>query len=191
MEKNEINEEQLKWAPLRGASSYIVSNWGHIKRIKANKMTPPGTLVNGHTAKRGIQRAHIKYDDGRILNMAIAHLVLESHGCPKPSSKHTFKHIDGDGTNNHLSNLMWRPFTKYQGRRFTDVDLNSLRSKYDEDLEDELRLTSHDVTFYKYAGVRSCNICIKYPCMDRQKKGLTTFDFAAHGCFDYKVSKNK
>ncbi|MEG1415373.1 MAG: NUMOD4 domain-containing protein [Clostridium sp.] len=157
--------EDEKWEVIKGASKYLLSNHGRVRRIskvKGGKLHLKNTM-----AKNGVLRINITKDTGYRWSAIVGVLVLEHFGKPRPSNKSTCHYIDGNPENLYIGNLEWSQTSRSCAHHDLDMDRGE--------------------NYFKYRGIRSCKKCKRYPCMERQKNGLTSFDFGAYGCIDYKI----
>lgn len=136
-----------------------------------------GTVINlGSTRKQqkplkptyyGNQARVTAFDtEGKRKSLFIPMTLLEVFGSPRPNKNYGVEFKDGDCTNLNFDNLYWKQYDRGKGRSVKGVKV--------------------DENGYRYLGKRSCSLCRKYPCMERQANGSTTFDFGAYGCIDYK-----
>ena len=82
---------------------YEVSNWGRVRRLWlfSRKLLKPCILRKRTT--------HVYVDlckDGSKTRRQIHHLVMEAFVGPRPEGMEC-RHLDGDGSNNKLDNLVW------------------------------------------------------------------------------------
>ena len=110
------------WKPvLNYEELYEVSDLGRVRRIKATPIgtEPPIGWVNDEVG-RVVRYLSIKtigrdYEyvclskDGKAKNRYVHLLMLEAFVGPRPGEKYKIegRHLDGNSTNNHLSNLKW------------------------------------------------------------------------------------
>lgn len=89
-----------KWQRLEDYPNYCVSNTGEIKNTNTNKV-----LKQQH---RGSQYrfVNIKNAQGYFVCKDVHRLVAQAF-IPNPSNKPQVNHIDGNRTNNNVSNLEW------------------------------------------------------------------------------------
>ena len=80
---------------IQGFENYEVSTFGNVRNIKTGRILKP--LLN----KDGYKRTHLKNTDQKI------HRLVASAFIPNPNNKPCIDHIDGDRTNNNISNLRW------------------------------------------------------------------------------------
>lgn len=82
-------------------TNYLVSNTGKVYSVKYKKCL--STTPN----HRGYLRVGIYLPDGTVKRLSVHAMVLETFVGEKPSKEYQVDHIDGDKTNNDLSNLEW------------------------------------------------------------------------------------
>ena len=82
-----------------GFPNYAVSNNGHVKNIKTNKLRKPVIESNGYAS---IQLLH----DGKRTKHYVHKLVAGSF-LPHPKNKSFVDHIDRNRSNDNVNNLRW------------------------------------------------------------------------------------
>lgn len=98
------------WRPLAAYPDYEISTAGSIRSFRTRKMLTPTFNQQGyHKVKLRFEGA----DYTRQVNQLVAEAFL-----PPPPRRDFVSviHLDGDKTNNHFTNLMWRP--KYFATRY-------------------------------------------------------------------------
>jgi len=83
--------------------NYAVSNRGRVKRVTPGRRTKPGKLLTLNLMKIGYYRI-APVIDGRNVPMYVHQVVAEHFMGPCPQGRE-LNHIDGDKTNNHVTNL--------------------------------------------------------------------------------------
>jgi hypothetical protein len=99
-----------RWREIREFPRYQVSDWGRIKnsatgRIMSQYYNSRGFLMVGLAKNRGHHKKSVSV------------LVAEAYLSALSPAFNSIIHLDGDRTNNHYANLMWRPLwfaRKYQ-----------------------------------------------------------------------------
>lgn len=81
------------------SENYLVVDTGEVFSIKSKK------VLKGRPTPVGYLRVAL-YDKGTVKYKSIHRLVAEAF-IPNPDNLPQVHHIDGDKTNNHVSNLMW------------------------------------------------------------------------------------
>lgn len=101
------------WKDIKGYEGfYQISDYGSVKSlermvphgesfqpVKERMLKPKAKTHSGHL-EVGLSHA------GRVKTFLVHSLVLETFGSPRPEGL-VCRHLDGDPTNNHISNLCW------------------------------------------------------------------------------------
>lgn len=90
------------WAPVTVPDFedlYEVSDLGHVRRGPTGRILKPGLHPKGY---HGV----VLSGRGKRASVLIHKLVLEAFVSPRPDGLEA-RHLDGDPTNNRLSNLIW------------------------------------------------------------------------------------
>ena len=111
------------WKTVVGYQDYEVSNYGRIRSNKYGKIRIIKTPKN----KYGYPRVNF-CNDGKIHCKAVHRIVLETFIGECPSGMEC-SHLDGDMSNNKLSNLKWETHTDNL-RKNSDVKLNLLKASW-------------------------------------------------------------
>lgn len=97
--------KQEKWRPVNGFPRYLVSNLGRVKSLK-RPFLPEDCILKPQYDPQGYQMVGLRLDGSlKKHSKRIHRLVIEAFSPIK--SKKEVNHIDGDKTNNSLSNLEW------------------------------------------------------------------------------------
>jgi hypothetical protein len=90
-----INEE---WKVIENFSNYSISNLGSVKGLKS--------ILKNRTRCGNYQTVDIKGDNGKYYSKRIHRLVAQEF-IPNPESRKIVHHIDGNPSNNVVTNLEW------------------------------------------------------------------------------------
>ena len=104
-----------KWLDVVGYSGYYqVSNDGSVRSVSREYVNKRGQLrsVQGRVLKPRINRYGYKYvilvkGDGSRFTVCVHRLVAISFIIKKDKKKNHVNHVDGNKSNNHISNLEW------------------------------------------------------------------------------------
>jgi hypothetical protein len=97
------------WRPIaRTGGRYEVSDQGRVRcvRVALRGRTPGAPLVPSDPGFKGYAMVQIRRGDGSKLNLRVHTEVLTAFVGPRPDGLQG-RHLDGDRTNNRLSNLVW------------------------------------------------------------------------------------
>ena len=92
-----------EYRSIDGHPGYEVSNYGNIKSYKRD---PNGVIRKPGRHNKGYLKIGF-YEKGKYINYFIHRLVLSTFIGPPPADRPQTRHLDGDPTNNKLSNLRW------------------------------------------------------------------------------------
>lgn len=97
----------MTWKPVVGYEDlYEISSDGDVKRIGKSGGAVVGRTLKAWLNKRGYPCVSLYDGSNRKLPKKVHHLVLEAFVGPKlPNTE--CRHLDGNKTNNHVSNLRW------------------------------------------------------------------------------------
>jgi hypothetical protein len=100
--------EAIEWRDIRGYEGlYVVSNRGEVKRIGRKRGAVVGKVLRPGLASSGYLTVSLHGHTG-CRTHCIHRLLSEAFiPNPDPTTKKEVNHIDGDKTNNSLSNLEW------------------------------------------------------------------------------------
>jgi hypothetical protein len=97
-----------KWLPIAGTDGrYEVSNMGQVRRVVAARGATAGRILAPQ--KTGKEKQYRKVVLGRKnpMQVTVHRLVAIAFLGSPPTPKHQVNHIDGDGSNNAVTNLEW------------------------------------------------------------------------------------
>lgn len=101
----------IEWRQV-GNTKYSVSNTGLIRNDKTNRLLSLRTYNGGYVRATLCLGKHAK---GKTV---LVHRIVAQAFLPNPQNKPTVNHIDGDKTNNNVSNLEWATVSENQLHRF-------------------------------------------------------------------------
>lgn len=94
----------MEWRPVKGYEGvYEVSQDGQVKRCSSGNVIKPGVGKNGYLI--------VSLWMNNKGKTHYIHRLIAEHFIPNPMIMSTVNHIDGDKTNNDLSNLEWCSFS--------------------------------------------------------------------------------
>ena len=88
-----------KYCIIENFNNYAISNYGNIKNIKNNKILKPHKNTNGYM--------EYTFCQNKIKATFRIHRLVGIYFIDNPQNKPYINHIDGDKTNNNVSNLEW------------------------------------------------------------------------------------
>jgi hypothetical protein len=144
---------QERWAEIKDFPGYLVSDWGRVMnadtgRYLALSTKPNGLVMVGLMCNRGQAK--------RSLTLLVANAFV-----PRPNNDEfdTPINLDGDRTNNHYDNLMWRPlwFARQYMRQF-----DNNHTTYDAPIEDveTHQLYANSISAAIHNGLLDHEICL-------------------------------
>lgn len=93
----------MRWRPSPSYSDYEISEFGDVRRVKGGY--GPKDIYKDERPK-GYYSARIQGPNG-WKHVNLHRLVAEAFIGPCPGSEYVVAHTDGNGKNNHYSNLRW------------------------------------------------------------------------------------
>lgn len=101
----------LMWKAIPGFSSYIISEYGVVIRVRDGRTRKVGHRPKQSRSSKDNKFNYFKYkltdDGGTKCSMAVHILVAITFHGPRPSPKHQVAHWDDNKTNNHYKNVRW------------------------------------------------------------------------------------
>lgn len=88
-----------KFIIINGLNHYAISNYGHIKNVKKDKLLTPVLNNNGYL--------QYTFRQDSLCKTIRIHRIVALYFVPNPDNKPYVNHIDGNKQNNHYSNLEW------------------------------------------------------------------------------------
>ncbi len=168
-----VYEDEI-WKDIPGTDGiYQVSNYGRLKSFRRDAIN--GKIMNLASVK-GFQTANIKIN-GKYKS-CLVHKIVAENFLTKPSEKHTYvTHIDGNVSNNHVSNLKW--ITKEENYQKVLEHLGAANRNRIGKFAPYAKLTPEDVKHIKnmlFLGVKQKVIakmfCVSEMQITRIKKGI-------------------
>lgn len=110
MAAKEFTTEELAneiWKPISGYEGfYEASNLGRIHNTARRSSTYPGRLLKVDCDENGRGRVHLSV---KAIQKTYTNASLIAHAFigPRPTPKHECNHIDGDPSNDRITNLEW------------------------------------------------------------------------------------
>jgi len=111
-----------KYKPVDTCPGYLVSKEGNIYSTKINR------LVTGSKEHDGSLKIDVRYPDGSR-KAYYAHLLAAEAFLPNPNHQSKVTHIDGDKSNNNITNLKWVGVPNSVGKYlegWSGLDLDSM-----------------------------------------------------------------
>lgn len=96
----------MEWRQITELPAYEVSESGDVRRRSAGRTRKAGHIPKGHIS-HGYRHFKLMCPDGTKQVFRAHALVCTAWHGPRPSSHHQVAHGDGNGLNNHHTNLRW------------------------------------------------------------------------------------
>ena len=99
-----------EWRPVENTNGhYSVSNLGRVRRDIAARNTYAGRVLKSGLDLDGYVLVYLHVDGRRLPTTRVHQLVVAAFLGPPPTPQHTqVNHLDGNKTNNRVSNLEWQ-----------------------------------------------------------------------------------
>ena len=145
------------WKDIKGYEGmYQISNYGRVKGLERwthfkNGKKPrlePERILKFKKHHKGYLKAQLRKED-KMKSYFIHRLVAQAF-IPNPEEKSQVNHIDGDKTNNHVSNLEWN--TQSENLRHSYHVLGSHKKSVENMYEPRMRAKCIPVVVYDLEG---------------------------------------
>jgi hypothetical protein len=131
--------QEIEWRDIKGFEGfYQVSNTGRVRSLDRHNGVRifKGRELSPHKSSEGKPLVSLR---GLLIKRDIVvHQIVAQTFLPPTGSSRTVRHIDGDGTNNHVNNLEWivnirktRPL-KERGRKLNCAKVAEIRASIDK-----------------------------------------------------------
>lgn len=105
------------WKMIENFPAYEVSSLGRVRNIIGSRRFPPGHVLKSRPKTDGPYLVIGLFKDGRRYPFAVHRLVMDAFVGIRPEG-YDRSHIDGDPTNNAVSNLTFEPASKNNSRKY-------------------------------------------------------------------------
>lgn len=133
------------WKTVKDFSNYEVSNYGRVRRKKCQIIYSNGMVTNYkekllHQELNRKMYKRVTFSQNNIQKRYQVHRLVAFYFISNDENKPCVNHIDGNGSNNHISNLEWCTYSenerhsydilgkKSAGRKLADVDVLDIRN---------------------------------------------------------------
>jgi hypothetical protein len=101
---------KTKWKQIKGfEDKYRISSEGEVQNLKTGKYLKASKMKNGYYKVTLIEAIWSAWQPKKVTenHQYILHRLVAKHFIPNPDNKPKVTHIDGDYSNNKVSNLKW------------------------------------------------------------------------------------
>lgn len=144
----------VEWRPVEGATAYKVNEIGEVWSGKRGRRLKPHLIKRGPHVRVTVM---LKFDDGRWITKAIAHLVLAAFVGPRPPGT-VSRHMDSNGANNRSANLVWGT----QAENVQDAVLAGRQPRAIGESNSHAKLTAEKVLEIRKSSERVPELAKKY-----------------------------
>jgi hypothetical protein len=158
------------WKYIKLTNDIEISNFGNVRSSKNKKLRYKNKWKGTNTHYWNTQYTK----DKKVYTLKVHRLVAEAF-IPNPENKPQVNHIDGNGLNNHVSNLEWvtagenKKHAYKIGYQDSKGSKNS-RSKLDEELVFQICMFFHKTRFTPKQATIKFNISMQQATKIRSKK---------------------
>jgi|694.fasta_scaffold120435_2 hypothetical protein len=130
------------WKTVKDFENYEVSNYGNVRRKDCQVIYSNGMITN-YKQKLLTQELNRKtykrvtFSQNNIQKRYQVHRLVAMYFIPNPNNKPCVNHIDGNGSNNHVSNLEWCSYSENEIHSYNALGkVNPIRKLKESDILD-------------------------------------------------------